>query len=241
MEHLTEVDVGTSSDEVKIKAEEVEAMDQKHGSVPDANRLKSTYDSAKATSLFARFRRNDTWQVPTLIVLYQPGQLAQGGRAQDDSLLAYVPKALREYWHSVPPEFAAKLGALYPIHAGLVGQINRAGVPMLAGSDCPNPYVYPGFSLHDELGLLVHAGLTPAEALRTATINPARFLGVTDSLGVVAIGKVADLVLLDGNPLQDIANTKRISAVIRGGHLLDRRALDGLLARAKALAGADGN
>jgi imidazolonepropionase-like amidohydrolase len=241
MEHLTEVDVGTSSDEVKIKAEEVEAMDQKHGSVPDANRLKSTYDSAKATSLFARFRRNNTWQVPTLIVLYQPGQLAQGGRALDDSLLAYVPKALREYWHSVPPEFAAKLGALYPIHADLVGQINRAGVPMLAGSDCPNPYVYPGFSLHDELGLLVHAGLTPAEALRTATINPARFLGVTDSLGVVAIGKVADLVLLDGNPLQDIANTKRISAVIRGGHLLDRRALDGLLGRAKALAGADGN
>jgi len=112
---------------------------------------------------------------------------------------------------------------------------------MLAGSDCPNPYVYPGFSLHDELGLLVHGGLTPAEALRTATINPARFLGVTDSLGTVATGKVADLVLLDANPLQDIANTKRIRAVIRGGRLLDRRALDRLLAHAKVLAAANGN
>ena len=241
MEHLTEVDVGTSSDEARIKAEEVEAMNQKHGSIPDADRLRATYDSAKAASLFARFRRNDTWQVPTLVVLYQPGQLAHGGHPADDSLLAYVPRGLREYWQSVPPEFAAKMGGLYMIHADLVGQINRAGVSMLAGSDCPNPYVYPGFSLHDELGLLVHAGLTPAEALRTATINPARFLGLTDSLGVLATGKVADLVLLDGNPLQDIANTKRIRAVIQGGHLLDRRALDALLARAKALAAAPGN
>jgi imidazolonepropionase-like amidohydrolase len=107
---------------------------------------------------------------------------------------------------------------------------------MLAGSDSPNPYVYPGFSLHDELGLLVRAGLTPAEALRTATINPARFLGLTDSLGVVSTGQVADLVLLDANPLQDIANTKRIRAVIQGGRVLNRRALDGLLVRAKALA-----
>ena len=241
MEHLTEVDVGTSSDEARIKAEEVEAMNEKHGSIPDANRLKATYDSAKAASLFERFRRNETWQVPTLVVLYQPGQLAQGGHAAGDSLLAYVPKALRDYWHSVPPEFAAKLGALYQVHSDLVGRINRAGVPMLAGSDCPNPYVYPGFSLHDELGLLVHGGLTPAEALRTATINPARFLGVTDSLGTVATGKVADLVLLDADPLQDIANTKRIRAVIRGGRLLDRRALDRLLAHAKVLAAANGN
>ncbi|HEX9128782.1 MAG TPA: amidohydrolase family protein [Gemmatimonadaceae bacterium] len=241
MEHLTEVDVGTSSEEAKLKAEEVEAMDQKRGSTPDADRLTATYDSAKAAALFARFRRNDTWQVPTLVVLYQPGRLARGGHPTDDSLAAYIPKALRDYWHSLPPEFAAKMGALYRVHADLTGQINRAGVSILAGTDCPNPYVYPGFSLHDELGLLVRAGLTPAEALRTATINPARFLGLTDSLGVVTTGKVADLVLLDGNPLRDIANTKRIRDVIQGGHLLDRGALDRLLARAKALAAADGN
>jgi imidazolonepropionase-like amidohydrolase len=241
MEHLTEVDVGTSREEAVIKADEVEAMDQRHRSIPDADRLRATYDSAKAAALFARFRRNDTWQVPTLIVLHQPGRLAQSGHAPDDSLLIYIPKALREFWSSFPTELAARMGALDLIHADLVGQINRIKVPMMAGTDCPNPYVYPGFSLHDELGLLVNAGLTPAEALRTATINPPRFLGMTDSLGVVAKGKVADLVLLDGNPLQDIANTKRIRAVIQGGHLLDRRALDGLLARAKALAAADGN
>jgi imidazolonepropionase-like amidohydrolase len=241
MEHLTEVDVATSSEEASIKAEELEAMNQKHRLIPDANRLRATYDSAKAASLFARFRRNDTWQVPTLVVLHQPGRLAQGGRPADDSLLVYIPKALREFWSSLPSELAARMGALDLIHADLVGPINRAGVPILAGTDCPNPYVDPGFSLHDELGLLVRAGLTPTEALRTATINPARFLGVTDSLGTVETGKVADLVLLDANPLQDIANTKRIRAVIQGGRFLDRRALDRLLAHAKALAAADGN
>ena len=241
MEHLTEVDVGTSSEEAQIKAEEFEATEQKHGYIPDANRLRATYDSAKALSLFERFRRNDTWQVPTLLVLYQAGHSTPGGSPTNDSLDAYIPNALRQYWHSVPAEVAARIGALYPLHAGLVGRINGAGVPILAGTDCPNPYVYPGFSLHDELGLLVHARLTPAEALGTATISAARFLGVTDSLGSVATGKVADLVLLDGNPLQDIANTKRIRAVIQGGRLLDRTALDALLAHARALAASAGN
>ncbi len=241
LEHLTEVDVGTSSDEGAIKAEELEAMNQKHGYIPDPNRLKSTFDSAKTAALFERFRQNDTWQVPTLVVFYQERQIAEPRVRGNDSLLVYIPKMLRDYWRSLPTDIATKMVALYAVHSDLVGRLHQAGVPILAGSDCPNPYVYPGFSLHDELGLLVHAGLTPAEALRTATINPARFMGLTDSLGVVATGKVADLVLLDGNPLQDIANTKRIRAVIQGGRLLNRRALDGLLARAKALAATETN
>jgi imidazolonepropionase-like amidohydrolase len=148
---------------------------------------------------------------------------------------------LRDYWRSLPVDIATKMVALYGVHADLVGRLNRAGVPMLAGTDCPNPFVYPGFSIHDELGLFVRSGLTPAEALRTATINPARFLGMTDSLGTVASGKVADLVLLDANPLVDIANTKRIRAVIQGGRLLNRGALDAMLARARARAAADRN
>ena len=241
LEHLTEVDVGTSSDEPTIKAEELEAMNQKHGYIPDPNRLKSTFDSVKTAALFKRFRQNDTWQVPTLVVFYQERQIAEPRVRGNDSLLVYIPKLLRDYWRSLPTDIATKMVALYAVHSDLVGRLNQAEVPILAGSDCPNPYVYPGFSLHDELGLLVRAGLTPAEALRTATINPARFLGLTDSLGVVATGKVADLVLLDGNPLQDIANTKRIRAVIQGGRLLNRRALDGLLARAKALAATETN
>jgi imidazolonepropionase-like amidohydrolase len=241
LEHLTEVDVGTSSDEAAIKAEELDAMNQKHGYIPDPARLKSTFDSAKAAALFERFRRNQTWQVPTLVVFYQERQIAEPGLSGNDSLLVYIPKMLRDYWRSLPVDIASKMVALGSIHSDLVGRLNRAGVQMLAGSDCPNPFVYPGFSLHDELDLLVRSGLRPAEALRTATVNPAIFLGVTDSLGTVARGKVADLVLLDANPLADIANTKRISAVIQGGRLLDRSALDQMLANAKSRAAAGGN
>ena len=234
LEHLTEVDVGTSTDEASIKAEELEAMNQKHGYIPDPARLKSTFDSAKAAALFQRFRRNDTWQVPTLVVLDQEREIADSALQRNDSLLAYIPKMLRNYWRSLPIEIATKMVALSAFHADLIRPLNRAGVRLLAGSDTPNPFVYPGFSLHDELSLLVKAGLTPAEALRTATLNPATFLGVSDSLGTVARGKVADLVLLDANPLVDIANTKRIRAVIQGGRLLNRRALDSMLASARA-------
>jgi len=236
LEHFTEVDVGTSSDEAKIKAEEMEAVAQKHGSLPDAARLRATYDSAKARALFERFRRNETWQVPTLVVLHAPGEHARNANRADDSLLVYIPKILRNLWNSMPADFNARMGALGDFHSDLVAPINRAGVSILAGSDIPNAWVYPGFALHDELGLLVRAGLTPAEALRTATINPARFLGLTDSLGVVAKGKVADLVLLDANPLQDISNTRRIRAVIQGGRILNRLTLDQLLTSAKKAA-----
>ena len=239
LEHLTEVDVGTSGEEEAIKGEELDAMNQKHGYIPDPVRLKSTFDSAKATALFERFRKNNTWQVPTLVVFYEERRLAEPGLVGNDSLLVYIPKLLRDYWRSLPTDIAVKMVALYAIHSDLVGRLYRAGVPILAGSDSPNPFVYPGFSLHDELGLLVRSGLSPAEALRTATINPATFLGVTDSLGTVARGKVADLVLLDANPLEDIANTRRIRAVIQGGRLLDRRALDAMLAGARLRASAE--
>lgn len=125
---------------------------------------------------------------------------------------------------------------MFRIEQRIVGQLQAAGVPILAGSDVHNPYVYPGFSLHDELALLVESGLSPLEALRTATINPARFLGIIDSLGTISPGKIADLVMLDADPLVNIANTQRIRAVFLNGRFLDRDALDGLVAAAERAA-----
>jgi imidazolonepropionase-like amidohydrolase len=99
---------------------------------------------------------------------------------------------------------------------------------MLAGSDLGNTLVFPGSSLHEELELLVANGLSPLEALQAATSAPARFLGVADSLGAVTAGMIADLVLLDANPLEDIRSVRRIRAVVRAGGLLDRDVLDRL-------------
>ena len=101
----------------------------------------------------------------------------------------------------------------------MVRAMRRAGVQFLAGTDTLNPFCFPGFSLHDELALLVEAGLTPMEAMQAATINPAVFMGKSSSLGTIEKGKIADLVLLDANPLDDIGNTKRIAAVVVGGKL----------------------
>ena len=108
------------------------------------------------------------------------------------------------------------------------------GVRLLAGTDVTIPYTYPGFSLHDELRLFVEAGLTPMQALETATTNPAELLGVEDRWGRIATGFGANLVLLKGNPLVDITNTQRIESVVASGTLLSRRKLDELLAEARA-------
>jgi imidazolonepropionase-like amidohydrolase len=106
---------------------------------------------------------------------------------------------------------------------------------LLAATDVGVPLQIPGLSLHRELMRLVEAGLTPLEALQAATINPARVLGMTDSLGTVEPGKLADLVLLDVNPLEDISGTQRIRAVIADGRLYRRADLDRLLAEVEAL------
>src|SRR4030095_11165735 len=107
--------------------------------------------------------------------------------------------------------------------------MRRAGVEFLAGTDAPVPYGIPGFALHDELALLVQAGFTPMEALQAATFNPARFLGKEKELGTIEKGKIADLVLLDANPLLDIANTQKINGVVVAGKLINKSELQRML------------
>lgn len=114
--------------------------------------------------------------------------------------------------------------------------MQRVGVPLLAGSDtgASNEDTFPGFSLQDELIYLVQAGLTPMEALQCATLNATTWLGQRDSLGTIESGKLADLVLLDANPLQDIRNIRKVRAVVFNGKLLDRDQLDRMLATVEA-------
>ena len=115
----------------------------------------------------------------------------------------------------------------------ITAELWKAGVPLMAGSDSPEWFLVAGFSIHDELQTFVDAGLTPYAALQTATTNTARYLGVADEKGTIERGKRADLVILDGDPLSEIANTRKIFAVIKDGNYLSRNALDKMLTEAK--------
>ncbi|HVF88252.1 MAG TPA: amidohydrolase family protein [Pyrinomonadaceae bacterium] len=202
-----------------------------------------TYSEQKAEQLFARFVRNKTWQVPTLATK-RSFALVDEGRFFNDPRMKYIPPSQREAWKPEnnfflkyrTPEFIEVRKKLYEKELQLVAAMHRAGVGFMAGTDVPGAYTYPGFSLHDELALFVEAGFTPMEALQAATRNPAMFLDELESSGTVERGKLANLVLLDANPLDDINNTKRINAVILNGKYLSREALQKMLAQVEAAA-----
>jgi imidazolonepropionase-like amidohydrolase len=151
--------------------------------------------------------------------------------------MKYIPATDVENWKPEnnfflkfrTPEFIVQKKKLYLKELELVRAMHKAGVMFLAGTDVPGAYTYPGFSLHDELELYVQNGFTPFEALQTATVGPAKFLGMEKTLGTIEKGKVADMVLLDGDPLRDISNTKRIAAVITNGRYYSRTTLDQML------------
>ena len=111
----------------------------------------------------------------------------------------------------------------------LVERMHRAGVPIAAGTDTPISFAAPGYSLHSELEMLVRAGLSPLEALRSATLRPAEFFGLASEMGTVEEGRLADLVLLSQNPLDDISNTRSVEGVVSKGVFLSRDALGALV------------
>ena len=190
----------------------------------------ASYDRAQCQSVIATLARNHTWVTPALVV-YQPSAHDFDSASTHPEWAKYVPGLVQAGW--MLRSAAASRGDSILMRGYFsfdrTRDLNQAGVKLLAGTDMPLAFVYPGFSLHEELALLVRSGLTTAEALRTATYNPAEYFGSLDSLGTVTQGKVADLVLLDADPLVDIRNTRRISAVIANGRLFDAEARARLL------------
>jgi hypothetical protein len=195
-----------------------------------AQELRASYDPAKCRSVVETLARNHTWVTPTLVV-YQPYAHAFDSASSHPELAKYVPGLVQGGWmrraSGLSPSDSMVVRSYFSFDR--TRDLKNAGVKLLAGTDMPQAFVYPGFSLHDELALLVRSGLTPLEALRTATYNPADYFGALDSLGTVAQGKVADLVLLDADPLVDIRNTRRISVVIANGRVFDSAARATLL------------
>ncbi|GAA1877454.1 amidohydrolase family protein [Asanoa iriomotensis] len=186
-----------------------------------------SYDRHKAAAVFARLARNGTRVTPTL-VLHTFTDLP-GDTPMNDPRYAYFPAATREFWAYAleliyttgrTPEQDARGREIFERRLRLVHDLDQAGVPLMAGTDNGTAYLMPGFSLHDELARLAQAGLSNMRVLQTATLEPARYLGVHDR-GTIARGNVADLVLLDADPLRDIRNTTRIHSVVVRGQVID--------------------
>ncbi len=201
-------------------------------------RLYESRDPAACTQTIEAYRRNGVAEAPSLVGYHHVVNAKE--ILSDAKNLRFVPPPVRRNWEERLDSETGRtvrsiLGPLVPLQVENIRLLHEAGVVLLAATDVGIPMLVPGLSLHEELALLVEAGLTPLEALRTATLNPARVLGMADSLGTIEAGKLADLVLLDANPLVDIANTRRIRAVVADGRLYRRADLDRLLARVETL------
>lgn len=245
IEHLTCELRACSKDEPQLMREQFyttrkkETVAQSHArEVAWQRLLLRSYSDEQADTLIRKFIANQTWQVPTLILLRNDAFPTPETDPSQDPRRKYIPRHSLEGWEkgtrnrdkgTTRPEFALRV-ALLAKSMQFAGKMNAAGVRIMAGTDSAAPYVFPGSSLHEELALLVQAGLTPMQALQAATKNSAEFLGKLQTQGTIEAGKFADLLLLDANPIEDIHNTQTIRAVILRGRLLDRAALDALLA-----------
>lgn len=224
----------------RLRADFVESKDGKIRSLfgdegpAILRRALETYDEAVASELFATLRKNQTWQCPTLTVLRNLAYLTEP-EIQNNPNLKYINKGLRNFIAPKAPRKKQSAGEIqadrrrFQKHLQVLEQMHSAGVPIIAGTDVLNPFCLPGFSLHTELELMVKAGLSPADALQTATINAARFQNQAQTMGSIAVGKLADVVLLSANPLDEITNTRKIETVIYRGKVMDREKLDELL------------
>ena len=146
-----------------------------------------------------------------------------------------MPPYIRQYF-SWELGFFPSWQPVYERMLSMTGAMHRAGVKILAGTDTFNTYCFPGFSVHDELELFVEAGMSPLEALQTATLNPARYLNLSHAFGTIEQGKIADLVLLNANPLQTIGNTRKVAGVVVNGKYLPGEQLRTMLAGVEAIA-----
>ena len=231
MEHLRNVELACARDFDRLlerRTRIISAHDQRAGAelrsrLHSLQRLPAIadYDAERCRDVISSL--HSTIQVPTLRLntsaLHSPF-----ARGDWEAAIAQVPAAAKEEWTAATEAYQARAEATDPTFARwslhLVELMHDQGVPIGAGTDTPIGYALPGYSLHTELERLVEAGLEALEALRSATRRPAEFFGLEDEMGTVAEGFRADLVLLDANPLDDITNTRKISAVISKGEVV---------------------
>jgi imidazolonepropionase-like amidohydrolase len=186
-------------------------------------------DEGKMRSICEETRRAGTWNVPTLVTRQMsalPAEEVQARMKRPE--MKYVDPGIVEYWGeanervtgSIAPEDFARLPEAEKVRGRLVKQLHEAGARLLVGTDTPNPFVVPGFSMVEELQNFVRAGLTPYQAIKAGTREAAEFMNASDEFGTVSIGKRADLILVEANPLEKIANLERRTGVMVRGRWL---------------------
>jgi hypothetical protein len=196
------------------------------------------YRVESCRAYFEGLARRGVLQTPTLLTWREVVTMTSPLSTVDTEQLAYATRSLKDFWAGLnqsarpDPQIVGSMRSHADVAAVVAKDLAASGIGILVGCDL----MVPGFCVHDELALLVRGGMSTLGALQAATINPARFLGLTQTLGTVAADKEADLVLIEGNPLDDIGQLKRIRAVVVRGQVLDRPALDALLAAVRAAA-----
>jgi imidazolonepropionase-like amidohydrolase len=236
IEHLTKLIEASSSTYLNIVEKYGGKENMPKTDLMIQKKIYQGYGGNLANELYSQFIKNETWQSPTLTVLRNYAYLRERSDL-DKKRLTYLPRRITYRWHSKnhpkmknrPEEEWAYAKNAFNHKQRIVGDMYRAGVKIIAGTDVLNPFCFPGFSLHDELELLVESGLSTMAALQAATINAVEFSGKSKDFGTIAVGKIADMVLLEANPLEDIRNTTKISAVILNGVFYDKQALAKML------------
>jgi len=201
--------------------------EQLHGDASLARLAKGCAPEPVVDQILPAMARAGVWFTPTLVS-------SRGFALNRDTIarlngIRYVPRALEQRWGEPEAPLGPAGLEVLSEYGPLVARAHHAGVHLLTGCDLGDPFVIPGFALHDEMQLFVEAGVPPLAAIRSATLEPARALGVDAQVGSIERGKAADVVLLDADPLADIRNTRRIVSVIINGHRLDAEHLGALL------------
>ena len=244
MEHMRNLEFACSSDwEDLLKTRQKMLFDgqEEIGSTLRRNIHKAqrahavaNQDATRRTEVLKHLADNGTWQIPTFSIMTAFSERFIT-RTDWQQSFTYLPSKIRDTWtknsiafaRNTPVDPSSKDYAKWMFD--MVGHMQAAGVEIMAGTDCPIFFLTPGYSLHEELALLVKAGMTPLQAIEAATTKPAQYFDLDKELGLIQEGFFADLVVLDANPLEDIRNTIKINAVIRDGKLHNREALDVLL------------
>jgi len=234
IEHLYYIMKGCASNELEV-TEKINNGEMGFWDAMPA--LLDAYTDSTAQNTFNKLKENDVFVVPTLHIGNTLSYLDEVDHTSDTYLKYMGEGIVQTYQGRIRSALNSSQKArenrkqMNAFFGKLVKSLNDVGVLLLAGSDSGafNSYTYPGISLHKELAAMVENGISPLDALRTSTVNGAKFLNQTNDYGAVSKGKVSDLVILKANPLENIENTRKIYTVIKGSQVFTEKQLQSLL------------